>query len=113
MKIAVHSLLGLALVLALAVTGYSEDKKADKVVTLKGSIKCTKCELGETDKCGHAIAVKEGDKTVVYYILDKGGAEKYHGKVCKAPADGSVTGTVSEKEKKKFITPAKDGVKID
>jgi len=114
MQAALRTLLGLTAVLALVVMARGEDKKADtKPVTLKGTICCTKCELGETAACGNAIKVKEGDKEVTYYFMDGGKKEKYHGKVCQAPAAGSVTGVVSEKDKKKWITPAKDGVKFD
>jgi hypothetical protein len=108
--------LGLALVCLTALaTGRADEKKdpPKKDVTLKGTLLCTMCELNETAACGTAIKVKEGDKEVVYYFIDKGKEEKYHGKVCTGPAKGSVTGAVSEKDKKKFITPAKDGVKFD
>jgi hypothetical protein len=109
-----RTLLGLMAVFALVVSARGEDKKADdKPVTLKGTICCTKCELGETAACGNAIKVKEGGKDVIYYFMDKGKMEKYHGKICQAPAAGSVTGVVTEKDKKKWITPAKDGVKFD
>jgi hypothetical protein len=76
--------------------------------TLKGTILCARCALKETKKCQTAIQVKEGGKTVTYYFLDKGHSEDYHEEVCgggKKP--GSVTGIVSEKEGKKYITPKK------
>jgi len=107
-------MLGLTLCVGLATFAFAEEKKEKgKEETLKGTIVCTKCELGETPDCGNAIKVKVDGKDVVYYIKDKGKKEKYHGKFCTAPAEGSVTGVVSEKDKKKFITPSKDGVKID
>jgi hypothetical protein len=84
-----------------------------KEVTLKGQLVCAKCELKETPKCANAIRVKEEGKDVVYYFKDKGGAESYHKACCQAPADGSVKGVVSEKDGKKYITPAKDGVKLE
>jgi hypothetical protein len=116
MKVAFRALLGV-FVLALVVAGVRavDDKKPDdkKPVTLKGTIVCTKCELGETTECGHAIKVKADGKDLVYYFVDKGGKESYHGTVCNAATPGSVTGVVSEKDKKLMITPAKDGVKFD
>ena len=111
MKAAWTLVIALVAVFALVVGARAEEK--GKEVTLKGTIVCTKCELGETDDCGNAIKVKEGDKDVIYYFKDEGKKEKYHGKICQAPAAGSVTGVVSEKDKKKWITPAKDGVKFD
>jgi hypothetical protein len=81
---------------------------ADKVVTLKGTILCAKCALKETKKCQTAIQVKEGGKTVTYYFLDKGMKEDYHEEVCgTAGKPGTVTGVVSDKDGKKYITPKK------
>lgn len=112
MKTSLRMVLGLVAVLGLTVALHSQEKDK-KEKTLKGTICCSKCELGETPACGNAIKVKEGDKEVVYYFDDKGRSEKYHGKICSGPAKGSVTGVVSEKDKKKYITPSKDGVKFE
>ena len=91
------------------------DKKADskkaEAKKLEGKLTCTKCALSETDKCGHALVVKEGDKSVKYYLQDKGGAEKYHGKCCKADVDATVTGKVGEKDGKKTISEPKVEIK--
>lgn len=113
MKIAVKMAVGLVLCIGLASFAVSEEKEKPKEVTLKGTFVCTKCELGETDDCANAIKVKVDDKDVIYYLKDNAKKEKYHGKFCTKPAKGSVTGVVSEKDKKKFITPSKDGVKLD
>lgn len=115
MKTVTSLLLGLAMLgAALTISSTkAEEGKKEKTVTLKGEIHCTKCSLGETRTCGHAIKVKQEAKDVLYYILDKGAKEPYHGKVCTSPANGMVIGVVSTKDKKQYITPAKDGVKID
>ena len=98
--------LGLALVLVF-VTGLgveAQDKK-DKEVKLTGSMVCGKCTLGKTDNCANVLQVKEGDKTVDYYIQDDGRKEAYHKAICPANAkqDATVTGVVSEKDGKKMI----------
>lgn len=111
MTSAIRVLLGLFVLIGLTFTVVAADK--GKEVTLKGTIVCSKCELGETDDCGQAIKVKKGDKEVVYFFIDGGKSAKYHGKICQSPAKGSVTGVVSEKEKKMYITPSKDGVKFE
>ena len=83
----------------------AEDKKE---VTLKGEIMCAKCELKEAKKCQTVIVVKEDDKDVTYYFKDKGTKEEYHEAVCGGGRkEGSVKGTVSEKDGKKWITPSK------
>ena len=120
MRAALNVLLGTALV--FVVSGVrAEEKKDKKEVTLKGTIVCTKCELDETKACGNAIKTQIDGKDATVYFVDTGKNESYHKKICSAPAKGSVTGVLSEKEiefkagKKKVtvITPAKDGVKFD
>ena len=79
-----------------------------KQVTLKGEIMCAKCELKQAKKCQTVIQVKEAGKTVTYWFLDKGNKEDYHEAVCGGgQKDGTVTGTVTEKDGKKWITPKK------
>ncbi|MCE9561630.1 MAG: hypothetical protein K8U57_06205 [Planctomycetes bacterium] len=86
----------------------AEDKKNDKAKTLEGTLTCTKCALSETKQCGHALIVKDGDKKVTYYLVDKGGKEPYHKNCCTADVAGvKVTGVVVEKDKKQTITDPK------
>ena len=85
-------------------------RAADKEVTLQGKITCAKCtlKLKGVRKCTTCIQVKEGDKDVVYFFLDKGNKEEYHEEVCGGgQKDGAVTGTVLEKGGKKWIKPSK------
>jgi hypothetical protein len=104
MRLASNLLGVLALLGILAVSVQA----ADKEVTLKGTILCAKCALKEAKKCQTAIKVKEGGKDVVYYFLDKGNKESYHEEVCGGgQREGTVTGVVSEKDGKKYITPKK------
>ena len=90
----------------------AEDKK-DKVEAKKfeGTLTCTKCALSETKACGHALVVKEGDKKVNYYLVDKGGKEPYHKECCTADVPAKVTGKLGEKDGKKTIEDAKVEVK--
>jgi hypothetical protein len=101
----------LSLVLALAAVcvpaagAWAQDKKE---ATLKGTILCARCALKEGKKCQTAIRVREKNKTVTYYLLDKGIKETYHEEVCGGDKrEGAVTGTVSEKGGKKYIAPKK------
>ncbi|HEV3384948.1 MAG TPA: hypothetical protein VG097_09030 [Gemmata sp.] len=96
-------------VAALSLVGFAtaEDKKDEKK-TLEGTLTCTKCALGETKACGHALIVKDGDKKVTYYLADKGGKEAYHKNCCTADVEGvKVTGKVVEKDGKKSVEEPK------
>jgi hypothetical protein len=102
----VFALVALLALCGLTVGLYAEDKP--KEVTLKGTILCASCALKETKACQTAIQVKEDGKTVTYYFDDKGKKEDYHDTVCGGDKrEGTVTGTVAEKDGKKWIKPSK------
>ena len=112
LRIAVAVALGLgAVTLAGLGSAVAVDKKKDEKKTLEGTLTCTKCALGETKACGHALIVKEGDKKVNYYLVDKGGKEPYHKHCCTADVEAKVTGKVGEKEGKKTISEPKVEIK--
>ena len=95
-----------ALIVLLASALFAADQA--KEVTLKGTLLCAKCALGQATECQTAIQVKEGDKTVTYYLDDKGAGEEHHEPICGgAKKEGTVVGTVQEKDGKKFIKPKK------
>jgi hypothetical protein len=100
---------GIALSSTLLVSGlWAQDKS--KEVTLKGTILCAKCALKEKGltKCQTAIQVKESGKDVVYYLDDKGMGENYHEEVCGGTKkEGTVKGTVYDKDGKKYVKPSK------
>jgi hypothetical protein len=111
LRIALAVALGLgAVTLAGIGSLVAQDKKEEKK-TLEGTLTCTKCALGETKACGHALIVKEGDKKVNYYLVDKGGKEPYHKHCCTADVDAKVTGKVGEKDGKKIIEEPKVEIK--
>ena len=111
MKAAWTLVIALVAVFALAIGARAEEK--GKEVTLKGKLVCGKCTLKECEKCTNVLQVKDGDKTVNYFIKDTGNKEKYHKKICPKDSeeDATVTGTVTEKDGKKWITPTK--VKVE
>ena len=111
LRIALAVVLGLGAVTLSGLGSAVADDKPEKK-TLEGTLTCTKCALGETKACGHALIVKEGDKKVNYYLVDKGGKEPYHKHCCTADKEGvKVTGKVSEKDGKKIIEDPKVEVK--
>ncbi len=108
----------LALALGFAVVGLTvsapavrAEEKKDEAKKLEGKLTCTKCALGETKACEHALLVKVDGKEVKYYLKDKGGKETYHAKCCTADVDATVTGKVVEKDKKMFIEEPKVEIK--
>jgi len=104
MKAACSMVLALAVCCVFALNAHA----AAKEVTLKGEIMCAKCELKEGSKCATVIRVKEDGKDVTYYFKDKGSKEEYHESVCGGGTkEGTVIGTVTEKNGKKWITPTK------
>jgi hypothetical protein len=106
LRYAVALILGVSIVAVsnVAVSNAADEKKAE-TKTLEGKLVCTKCKLSETDACGNALQVKQGDKTVTYYIKDKGKGEKYH--KCSGEQAAKVTGKVTEKDGKHYIENAK------
>ncbi|MDB5310563.1 MAG: hypothetical protein JWO38_4765, partial [Gemmataceae bacterium] len=74
------------------------DKPAAKEVKVTGTQVCGSCKLNETKKCTNVLQVKEKDKVVNYYLVDKGNKEEYHDGVCGGgQVEGvTVTGTVTE-----------------
>jgi hypothetical protein len=92
--------------LAVTVIGSSFALAAD-VKTITGEGKCGKCALGETKTCQNVIEVEENGKTVKYYLAKNAVADAYHGTVCKATVNTTVTGEVEEKDGKKVVTATK------
>ena len=88
------------LALALALPAFAEDKE----ITISGEGKCAKCLLKETDKCQNAIQVEKDGKKTTYYVVENDVSKKFHEKICKETKDVELTGTVAEKDGKKYIT---------
>lgn len=86
----------------LALTGAHAGDKKDKEVTLKGKICCAKCELSVETECMTVIVTKKDKKDVTIYF-DKPSDKKHHASICSEAKNGSVTGTVTEKDKKKVV----------
>jgi uncharacterized protein DUF6370 len=97
-----------AVVVAFAVGLVAVLAAADEV-TLEGKIACAKCTLKKADakECQNVLLVKDADgKTAEYYIVVNEAAESF-GEVCTNTTEAKVTGTVSEKDGRKWITASK------
>jgi uncharacterized protein YcfJ len=78
-------------------------------VTLKGTVVCAKCTLKKADaqECQNVLLVPGRDgKDVEYYIAPSKAAEAL-GEVCTERKKATLTGTVSEKDGRKWITASK------
>jgi hypothetical protein len=95
--------LALALVLSLAAGATAGDE-----TTLTGTVMCAKCALKKPDasKCQNVLVVETGGQNTEYYIETNAVAEKF-GHVCQNVKPAVVTGTVSEKDGKKWIAPSR------
>lgn len=93
------------LAVAVLFAGFAVVRGADEK-TVTGEAQCAKCTLKETKSCQNAIKVKEGDKTVTYYVKHDSVAKGFHSKVCSPNTVLKVKakGTVEEKDGKMILT---------
>ena len=102
--------IALAAVLAAAVV---PPATADDALTLEGKVLCAKCALKKEafKECQNVLLVPEKDKDgavkdAEYYIVNNAVNQQF-GEVCMDAKKATVTGTVSEKDGLKWITPSK------
>jgi hypothetical protein len=97
--------LGLALALLL---GLVAGASAGDETTLTGTVMCAKCALKKPDAstCQNVLVVETGGQNTEYYIEKNAVAEKF-GHACQSVKPAVVTGTVSEKDGKKWIAPSR------
>ncbi len=102
MKMVAKLVLALALVVGLVAGANAADE------TLTGNVMCAKCSLKKADakECQDVLVVKVGDKTSEYYV-EKNDVSKAFGHVCKDEKPAVVTGAVTEKDGKKWISATK------
>ena len=79
----------------------------EKAKTIRGEGACAKCSLKETSTCQNAVKVKEGGKTVTYYLVHNQVSKDFHNNICTSTAKVVATGTVKEANGKLEMTPAK------
>jgi hypothetical protein len=92
----------LSVVVAVVVLAQAGD---DKPVTVTGTIMCAKCVLEKADATTCQDVLVATDKTE-YYLVKNAVAEKY-GHACKSEKSAVVTGTVVDKDGKKWIEASK------
>jgi len=88
-------------VAALVLAGAALAGDAPEAVTVEGKLLCAKCSLGEEDfgGCQSVVVTSGGEKL---YLVKNALAEK-DGHVCKSSKQVKVTGTVTDKDGRKWI----------
>jgi hypothetical protein len=105
--------LSLLVVVCLAITlagGALAGEKAE-TVTLEGKLVCAMCTLHAEDakSCQSVLQVAAAEKGAepAFYYVAKNDASKELGMTCKGDKSAKVTGTVMEKDGKKWIAATK------
>src|SRR6266536_4471089 len=101
-KSVLAALLVAGITMAFAPKACAADSK-----TLTGEGKCAKCALKETKECQNTVTVKEGDKSVTYYLVHNDVSKEFHENICKGAKKVKATGTVKEGEGKMKMTANK------
>jgi hypothetical protein len=98
--------IGLVLVLVFGLAAWAV---AADPVTMTGKVMCAKCTLKKADakECQDVLVVKDAkDATAEYYLVKNAVQEKF-GHVCTGEKAANVTGTVTEKDGKKWLAATK------
>ena len=97
----------LALCLALICAVVSPVRAAEQ--TLEGTLVCAKCYLKKADakECQDVLLVGAPDGKKTEYYISKNTVAKESGEVCTMQVKARVTGTVSQKDGKTWLTPSK------
>jgi hypothetical protein len=95
----------LAVAVAVSLAGVAV---AGEEVTLSGKVVCAKCTLKRADAkdCQNVLVVSEHGHDVEYYIAKNKVDEKF-GEVCTGIQKVIATGTVEEKEERRWLTASK------
>jgi len=64
--------------------------------TITGKAVCGKCQLKQTASCQNEIQVKNGSKTVTYYLVQNDVSKNFHEEMCRNAKKVTATGTVQE-----------------
>jgi len=100
------TILSIALCLFIVVAPTVPATAQTKEVKLTGKVTCAKCDLKIEKDCATVVVVKEGGKDVLYYFDEKS-SKANHDAICQTGREGTVTGTVSEKDGKKHVAVTK------
>ena len=96
-----------AAVLALSMVGTRLAAFADEA--LNGTLVCAKCALKKADahECQDVLIVADAKGAKTEYYVTKNEVAEKSGEACTLEIKATVTGTISEKDGRKWITPSK------
>ena len=96
-----------AAVLALSMAGTRLAALADEA--LSGTLVCAKCALKKADahECQDVLIVADAKGAKTEYYVTKNEVAEKSGEACTLEIKATVTGTISEKDGRKWITPSK------
>ena len=91
------------------VLGMAASALAAEPVTVTGKVMCAKCTLKKADakECQDVLVVKDAAGATAEYYLVKNAVQEKFGHVCTGEKPAVVTGTVSEKDGKTWVTATK------
>lgn len=77
--------------------------------TYSGSLMCAKCTLNKPDahECQDVLIVTDDKGVKTEYYITKNDVAQKAGETCTAEVKATVTGTVSQKDGKTWLTPSK------
>jgi hypothetical protein len=97
--------------LAMTLVGGVLAGEETETITLEGKVVCALCKLKEKGviECQNVLQVEpdEEDADPTFYYIAKNDVGDELGTVCKGVKHAKITGTVAEKEGKKWITASK------
>ncbi|HRI11579.1 MAG TPA: DUF6370 family protein [Verrucomicrobiota bacterium] len=100
-------LLKLAVAASLA-AGLLQVRAAEgKDLTVTGTGCCAKCELKKNDKCQNVVQVKDGDKTVLYFLTGDVSTAFHKDNLCSGTKKITVTGKYTKDGDKNLIAVTK------
>lgn len=97
-------LLSIAALAAGIVNVRAADEGKDVKLTGKGM--CAKCELKAADKCQNVVQVKDGDKTINYFLTGDV-SQAFHKKLCTSTAKVNVEGKLTKDGDKMLVAVTK------
>jgi hypothetical protein len=97
------------LLLALAFPGSPSVSAVAADEVFKGTLACAKCALKKADahECQDVLLVEDGKGTTAEYYITKNEVAEKSGEACTLKIPATVTGAVSQKDGKTWLTPSK------